>query len=110
MNSSSAGEGGVTRSKDGVPQWPGDPSSFQAYEEECYLWEQTLAYHKRHMAVPRLKAELTGAARRLVMGQAADWAAYPGEVAELMKFLRSRLGKPQLPELSELLTKYFKGS
>ena len=44
------------------------------------------------------------------MGQAADWAAYPGGVAELMKFLRSRLGKPQLPELSELLTKYFKGS
>ena len=26
---------GVTRSKDGVPQWSGDASLFQAYEEEA---------------------------------------------------------------------------
>ena len=35
---------GVARSKDGVPQWNGDPSLFQAYEEESLLWVETQAY------------------------------------------------------------------
>ncbi|CAE7335331.1 unnamed protein product [Symbiodinium microadriaticum] len=102
--------GGISRSKDGIPQWGGDPATFSAYEEESFLWEQTQPWHKRHMCAPKLKAELSGAARRLILGQAADWGAHPDGVSELMKFLRARLGQPQLPELSELMNKYFRAT
>ena len=105
-----ASSGGISRSKDGIPQWGGDPATFSAYEEESFLWEQTQPWHKRHMCAPKLKAELSGAARRLILGQAADWGAHPDGVSELMKFLRARLGQPQLPELSELMNKYFRAT
>ena len=59
-----------------VPQWNGDPALFQAYEEESLLWVETQAYHKRHMCVPKLKAELTGPAKRLVLGQAPGWGVH----------------------------------
>ncbi|OLP79601.1 hypothetical protein AK812_SmicGene40092 [Symbiodinium microadriaticum] len=101
---------GVARSKDGVPQWNGDPALFQAYEEESLLWVETQAYHKRHMCVPKLKAELTGPAKRLVLGQAPGWGVHADGVKELMNFLRQRLGRPLLSEFSELLLKYFRGT
>ena len=101
---------GVARNKDGVPQWNGDPALFQLYEEESLLWVETQAYHKRHMCVPKLKAELSGPAKRLVLGQAPGWGVHPEGVRELMGFLRQRLGKPLLSELSELLIKYFRGT
>ena len=101
---------GIPKNKDGVPQWGGDPSSFQMYEEECLLWVETQAYHKRHMCVPKLKAELSGPARRLILGQSPGWGAHAGGVQELMSYLRQRLGRPQLPELSEQLLKYFRGT
>ena len=46
---------GIARSKDGVPQWNGDPTLFQAYEEESLLCVETQAYHKRHMCVPEVE-------------------------------------------------------
>ena len=101
---------GVARSKDGVPQWNGDPALFQAYEEESLLWVETQAYHKRHMCVPKLKAELTGPAKRLVLGQAPGWGVHADGAKELMNFLRQRLGRPLLSEFSELLLKYFRGT
>ena len=100
----------VPKNKDGTPQWAGDPALFQLYEEECLLWVETQSYHKRHMCVPKLKAELSGPAKRLVLGQSPSWGAHAGGVQELMAFLRQRLGKPQLPELSELLLRYFRGT
>ncbi|CAE7909697.1 hypothetical protein AK812_SmicGene10805 [Symbiodinium microadriaticum] len=99
----------VPKNKDGTPQWSGDPALFQLYEEECLLWVETQSYHKRHMCVPKLKAELSGPAKRLVLGQSPSWGAHATGVQELMAFLRQRLGKPQLPELSELLLRYFRG-
>ncbi|CAE7550499.1 unnamed protein product [Symbiodinium necroappetens] len=110
MSSGNASDGGISRNKDGVPQWSGDPATFQQYEEEARLWEQTQAWHKRHMAAPRLKAELQGAARRLILGQPAEWTAHEGGVSELLQFLRARLGKAQMPELSEWLTRYFRST
>ena len=103
MSGGGSSDGGITRNRDGVPQWGGDPATFHIYEEEAYLWEQTVAWHKRHACAPKLKAELQGTAKRLILGQPADWAA-------LLSFLRARLGKPQLPELSDLLVKYFRGT
>ena len=110
MSSGNAQDGGILRNKDGVPQWSGDPSSFQQYEEEARLWEQTLAWHKRSTAAPRLKSELQGAARRLILGQPATWAAHENGVDELLRFLRARLGKAQMPELSDWLMRYFRST
>ncbi|CAE7028551.1 unnamed protein product [Symbiodinium sp. CCMP2592] len=99
-----------TRTKDGVPIWSGDTATFVAYEEQCLLWEQGIAPHKRGTCAPRLISELQGAARRLVMGKPPEWVSYPGGVRKLMNHLRQALGKPQLAELGEFLSKYFKGT
>ena len=60
--------------------------------------------------MPKLKAELTGPAKRLVLGQDPGWGAHAEGARALMNFLRQKLGRPQLPELSELLMKYFRGT
>ena len=59
----------VTRSKDGVPQWDGDATKFQEYEEQALQWEQSIPYHKRYLAGPKLVAELSGPARKHVTGK-----------------------------------------
>lgn len=98
----------IEKSKDGVPIWDGDASSFQEFEEAVLLWEQGTAVQKRYLSAPRLIAELTGSARRHVMGQPADWVSYNGGVRRLLEHLRSKLGLPQLPELTDHLTRLFK--
>ena len=110
MASSAAATGGVTKSKEGIPQWQGDPASYQDYEEQCLLYEQATPFHKRYLVGPRLIGELQGAARRLVVGKPADWVSYPGGVQVLLDSLRASLGKPKVSDLAEQLNKYFKQS
>ena len=55
---------------------------------------------------PNLGWQLGG----LVVGQRPDWISFSGGVETLLAHLRRCLGKPQMPELTELLTKYFKGT
>ena len=98
----------LEKSRDGVPIWDGSAGSFQEYEEVALLWEQGVATHKRYLCAPRLMQELTGVAKRYVLGKRHDWVSYNGGVERLMQHLRAKLGLPQLPELGELLTKYFK--
>ncbi|CAE7797952.1 unnamed protein product, partial [Symbiodinium sp. CCMP2456] len=69
-----------------------------------------LVYNKRYTAAPRLMAELTGAARRLVAGKPAEEVAFVGGVRVLLDYLRRTLGKPQVNEVTDLLGKYFKGT
>lgn len=102
--------GGISRSKDGVPGWSGDAASFQDYEEQALQWEQSVDWKKRYLCGPKLVGELSGTARKLVVGKRADWVSWPGGVQHLLDFLRQCLGKPKLPELSELLNSYFKSS
>ena len=108
--SSSATAGGqeVEKSKDGVPRWTGDASLFVAYEEACYLYEASTEYYKRYMCAPRLILELSGAAKRMVAGRKADWVSKPNGVSILLDHLRHCLGRPQIPEMTEHLTRYFK--
>ena len=98
----------IEKSKDGVPCWDGDPNSFQEYEETSMVWEQSVAWHKRGLCGPRLANELTGVARRFILGMPVDWLSYAGGVQRLMDHLRGSLGLPQLPEMTDHLTKYFK--
>ena len=74
------------------------------------MYEQAVAKEKRYLCGPKILAELTGSARRLVAGKGASWISYNGGVGELLRHLRACLGKPQISELSEFLNKYFKHS
>ena len=100
----------VTRTKDGIPCWGGEASSFVQYEEAALLWEQSLTWEKRYTAGPKLVQELTGAAKRYVAGQPAGWVAYRGGVERLLNYLRQALGKPRVNEVTDLLATYFKGT
>lgn len=100
----------VEKSKDGVPIWDGDSSSYQEYEEMALLWEQSIATHKRYLCAPRLITELTGSARRFTIGRHPEWVSYNGGVRTLLEHLRAQLGLPQMPELTEHLNKFFKNS
>ncbi|CAE7406995.1 RE2, partial [Symbiodinium sp. KB8] len=62
------------------------------------------------MAGPRLVAELQGAAKRMVVGKAPDWVSFNGGVEVLMQQLRTCLGRPQVAELTDYLSQYFRHS
>ncbi len=100
----------VEKSRDGVPIWDGDSSSYQEYEEMALLWEQSIATHKRYLCAPRLITELTGSARRFTIGRHPEWVSYNGGVRILLEHLRAELGLPQVPELTEHLNRFFKNS
>ena len=104
------GDSGSQKGRDGVPSWNGAADSFQSYCEAALLFEQATPYHKRYLVAPRLVSELQGSARRLIVGQPPDWVSFSGGVEHLLSHLRRCLGKPQEPELTELLSKYFKNS
>ncbi|CAE7837991.1 RE2 [Symbiodinium sp. CCMP2592] len=106
----SAGAAQPTRNKDGIPLWDGDPSSYTEFAEAARLYEQSVEPHKRAQAGPRIAAELSGAARRYVIGQPADWLSYQGGVDRLLEHLRVGLGQPRIMEVTEHLNKYFKAS
>ncbi|CAE7632776.1 RE1 [Symbiodinium sp. CCMP2592] len=110
MSGDSEKDGGTTRSREGVPSWNGEASSFTAYEEAALLWEQGMVYNKRYTAAPRLMAELSGAAKRLVAGKPASEVAHVGGVRILLDYLRKALGKPRVNEVTDLLSRYFKGT
>ncbi|CAE6972698.1 unnamed protein product [Symbiodinium sp. KB8] len=103
-----SGTGSVGRTKDGVPIWDGDPGSYNEFAEAVRLYEQGTAYHKRPQVGPRVAAELTGAARRFISGQPANWLSYQGGTEALLEHLRQGFGKPRVAEVTEHLSKFFK--
>ena len=108
----SASDAGSVQSKnrDGPPSWNGSAETFQAYEEAARLYEQTTPYQKRYLCGPKLQNALEGAALRLVVGKRPDWLSDSGGVDRLLTHLRQCLGKPQMPELTDLLSKYFRST
>ncbi|CAE7688746.1 RE1 [Symbiodinium sp. CCMP2592] len=110
MSGESEKDAALSRTTDGVPVWNGEAGSFSAYEEAAMLWESGIEYRKRYTAAPRLMAELTGAAKRLVAGKPAEEVACAGGVRQVLDYLRKSLGKPKVNEVTDLLGKYFKGT
>ena len=98
----------IGRSKDGVPIWNGEASSFQSYEDMASQWEQGVPWHKRSLCGPRLVSELTGVGRRFIPGKRPDWVSFVGGVEHLMQHLRQALGRPQISDMTDHLTKHFK--
>ena len=109
MSASDAGSVS-SKTRDGPPTWNGAAETFQAYEEAARLFEQTTAYEKRYLCGPKLQNALEGAAQRLVVGKRPDWLSDRGGVDRLLNHLRQCLGKPQMPELTDLLNRYFRAS
>eukprot|EP00435_Cladocopium_sp_Y103_P069442 s548_g33.t1 len=100
----------IERSKDGVPQWDGDATTFQEYSEMASHWQESIPYHKRYLCGPRLQAELSGTARRFVQAKQPGLISNDHGVETLLQHLRQHLGQPQLSEMAEYLAKYFKQS
>ena len=100
----------IERSKDGVPCWDGDASTYQEYAELAALWEQSVPYHKRYLCGPKLVQELSGTARRFVLAKDPTWVSFPGGVQVLLDHLRQHLGLPQMSEMSDFMAKYFRNS
>ena len=98
----------IAKNKDGVPIWDGTPSSFEEYSEQCMIYEQSTPFQKRYLVGPRLLGELQGAAKRHIAGQPATWLSDNQGVQNLLRHLRACLGKPQIPELTEHLNRYFR--
>ena len=107
---STGGASSIQRNRDGVPTWSGEAVLFEEYVEACLLYEQTVAREKRYLCGPRLASELKGSARRVLIGRPADWLSNESGVRRLVAALRQERGQPKVPELSELLQKYFRGT
>ena len=107
---SSGGTNAILRNRDGIPMWSGEATLFEEYVEACLLYEQTVQREKRYLCGPRLAAELKGPARRVLIGKPADWLSSDGGVRRLVAALRQERGQPKVPELSELLQRYFRGT
>ena len=102
--------GAIQRNRDGVPVWNGEPSSLEEFTEACLRYEQTVVKEKRYLCGPRIASELRGPAKRVLLGKQADWLSFDGGVRKLIETLRQGRGQPMVPEMSELLMKYFKGT
>eukprot|EP00434_Breviolum_minutum_P007591 symbB.v1.2.006699.t1/scaffold404.1/size210989/5 len=98
------------RTKDGVPVWNGEASTFQSYEERALQWEQGVQWNKRYLCGPRLVSELTGTARKLIVGKLPDWLSFNGGVQYLLEHLRVSLGRPQISDMTDHLNRYFKST
>ncbi|CAE7663162.1 GIP [Symbiodinium sp. CCMP2456] len=98
----------VTRGRDGIPAWDGTPSSFEEYAEQCLNYEQSTPTYKRYLVGPKLVGELTGAAKRHIAGQPTTWLSHDQGVDTLLRHLRACLGRPQIPEMTEYLNRYFR--
>ena len=92
----SGSEGAIQRTKEGTPIWDGNPNSYIEYAEAARLYEQAQEPHKRGTVGPKLAAELTGPAKRMIVGQAPNWLSYSGGVDRLLEHLRQELGQPRL--------------
>ena len=106
VDSSSA----TSKNKEGIPSWNGAAESFQAYQEAALLYEQTTPIQKRYLCGPKLQSALEGAALRLVVGKRPDWLSDDHGVTRLLEHLRKGLGRPQMPELTDLLNRYFRST
>jgi hypothetical protein len=100
----------IEKTREGVPIWDGDAGKHQEFEESALLWEQSIAMHKRYLCGPKLLKELTGTARRFTVGKHPEWLSFNGGVQRLLTYLRSNLGLPQMPELTDHLSRYFRQS
>ena len=98
----------VTRNKDGVPGWGGEPSSWNEYKAAARLYVASTKFELRYTCGPRLAAELTGAARTAIQGQRSTWLSSASGAEVLLRHLQDAIGEPALPEVGNFMRQYFR--
>lgn len=98
----------VTKGKDNIPSWDGNPSTWVEYRQAAFMYEETVKWENRYLCGPRLAAELSGAARVVLANKKRGWLSTQDGVAKLLRCLREAMSEPALPEIANQLRLYFK--
>lgn len=97
----------VTRTKDGVPGWSGEPATWLEFKQAARLYVASTKYENRYTCGPRIAAELTGAAKKAIMGKKSSWLSDPQGTEMLLQHLQNVVGEPALPEVGNFMRQYF---
>ena len=98
----------VTKGKDNIPGWDGNPATWTEYRKSAQLYEETVKWENRYLCGPRLAAELSGAAKAAISSKKKGWLSHSNGVDKLLRCLRSSMSEPALPEIANQLRAYFK--
>ena len=98
----------VTRTRDGVPGWSGDPSTWLAFKQSAKLFVASTKYENRYTCGPKIAAELTGAAKTAITGKKSSWLSDESGAEKLLNYLQTTIGEPALPEVGNFTRQYFK--
>lgn len=98
----------VTRTRDGVPGWSGDPSTWIEFKQAARLYMASTKVENRYTCGPKIAAELTGAAKTAITGKKSTWLSDSNGVEVLLQFLQQTIGEPALPEVGNFMRQYFK--
>lgn len=98
----------VTKGKDNIPGWDGNPATWTEYRKAAQLYEETVKWESRYLCGPRLAAELSGAAKAAISNKKKGWLSHSNGVDKLLRCLRSSMSEPALPEIANQLRAYFK--
>ena len=98
----------VTRTKDGVPGWNGDPSTWLEFKQAARLYVASTKVESRYTCGPKIAAELVGAAKTAIMGKKSSWLSEATGAETLLKHLHGAIGEPALPEVGNFMRQYFK--
>ena len=84
----------VSKGKDGIPGWDGNPSTWSEYKSAAFLYEDTVKWENRYLCGPRLAAELSGAAKAAIGNKKRGWLSRSDGVE---KFIASGMPWPNRP-------------
>lgn len=98
----------VTRTRDGVPGWSGDPSTWLEFKQAARLYVASTKVENRYTCGPKIAAELTGAAKTAITGKRSTWLSDASGAETLLQYLQSTIGEPALPEVGNFMRQYFK--
>ena len=91
----------------GIPSWDGAEENFDIFEVECYQYRDTIEYGKRYLCGPRIARRLSGKAAVALLGRPQGWLNRNDGVEILLRFLRSRVFKSEIPDLGHHLDEFF---
>ena len=96
----------ITRTKDGVPGWNGEPST--EYKAAARLYVASTKVELRYTCGLKLAAELGGSARTAIIGQKSSWLQEPQGAEKLLSHLQKVIEEPALPEVGNFMRQYFR--
>ena len=85
----------VGKSREGVPTWDGDPSTWTTYRTSALLFVESTKWENRYVCGPRLASELTGPAKASIASKKPTWLSHENGVARLLKHLQERREYPR---------------